>query len=79
MYPCIKFNGKYYWVARGTGQVDLASVTEKDNTITVKDNFGKKLVLTRIGEDKLKVQSCDAEFATIGKFPKDTVFTYTKG
>ena len=74
---CQKYDGEYYWVAKGTGD-DLASVTEKDHVTTVKDSSGKKLVLTRAGEDKLKVKSCDEDFGSIGKIPKGTVFTYVE-
>ena len=74
---CVKFDGEYYYVARGDGD-DLSSVTEKDDVITVKDSAGNKLVLTRTGEDKLKVKSCDAGFGGMGKIAKSTVFTYTE-
>ena len=53
----ITFEGNLYYCGRGTGPVPLKSVTEDGTTITVTDTINRKLVLTRIDENTLKVVS----------------------
>ena len=53
----ITFEGNLYYCGRGTGSVPLKSVTENGTTITVTDTANRKLVLTRIDENTLKVVS----------------------
>lgn len=74
---CKEFDGNYYYVAKGDG-CDLDSVTEDGTTVTVKDSEGNKLVLTRTGENKLKVKSCSDTFAVFQKIPKGTVLKFEK-
>ena len=74
---CEKFNGKYYYFARGDG-AGISSVKEDGNTVTVTDEEGNKMVLSRTGEDTMKVTSCDDGFAYDEKLPKGTVLTHKK-
>lgn len=53
----LNFEGSLYYFGRGTGPVPLKSVTEDGTTITVTDTANRKLVLTRIDENTLKVVS----------------------
>lgn len=75
----IAFEGNLYYCGRGTGSVPLKSVTEDGATITVTDTADRKLVLTRIDENTLKVVSSvdgfgDAEgWTTIEDIPKNLI------
>ncbi len=75
----ITFEGDLYYCGRGTGSVPLKSITEDGTTITVTDTANKKLVLTRIDENTLKVVSSVDEFgnlegwAAIADIPKGLI------
>lgn len=71
----IVFEGKEYYVGRGTGD-GLKSVAENGNTVTVTDLEGNTLQLTRTGEDTMTVKGCAASFSELGKVPVGTVLTF---
>lgn len=71
---CELYNGNYYYVGKGDG--DEISVSEANNTITLTDTKGKKLVLTRTGENTLKCTSIPDTFAYMLKIPAGTQFTF---
>lgn len=72
---CEVFNGVTYYVGRGTGD-DIKSVTEENNTVTLTDSLGNKLVLARTGENTLKCTSVSKSFADIDGIPVGSVFTF---
>lgn len=72
---CEMYNGVNYYIGRGTGD-DIKSVTEEDNTVTLTDSSGKKLVLTRTGENTIKCASAPDTFAYISGIPAGAVFTF---
>ena len=71
---CELYNGNYYYIGKGDG--DEISVSEANNTITLTDTKGKKLVLTRTGENTLKCTSIPDTFAYMLKIPAGTQFTF---
>ncbi len=71
---CELYNGNYYYVGKGDG--DEISVSETNNTITLTDTKGKKLVLTRTGENTLKCTSIPDTFAYMLKIPAGAEFTF---
>ena len=73
---CQEFNGKHYYIGRGSGDGLLPTV-ENGNDVTVSDLDGNKMVLKRTGENTLKVVSIDANFSEISNIPVGTVLTYS--
>ena len=71
---CALYDGNYYYVGKGDG--DEISVSETNNTITLTDTKGKKLVLTRTGENTLKCTSIPDTFAYMLKIPAGAEFTF---
>lgn len=73
---CTEFNGKNYYVARGTGD-GIEAVSEARNRIIIVDLEGNKMVLNRTGENTMTVVSVDANFSEISNIPVGTVLTYS--
>ena len=72
---CKKYNGKYYYLGKGGGD-SLKSVNESSNTVTITDNKGNKLVLSRTGENTMKCTSVDKNFTCLPGLPVGAVFTF---
>ena len=72
---CEVFNGEYYYIGMGTGG-DITTITEENNTVTLTDYLGNKLVLTRTGENTLKCASAPDSFADISEISVGAEFTF---
>ncbi len=72
---CEVYSGEYYYIGMGTGD-NIKTVTEENNTITLTDSLGNKLVLTRTGENTLKCTSAPDSFADISGIPVGAEFTF---
>ncbi len=68
-------NGTEFYFGKGDGE-GLTSFSESNNTVTLTDGSGNKLVLNRTGENTLVVKECNAKFASTVKIPVGTVFTF---
>ncbi|MBQ2746507.1 MAG: hypothetical protein IJF35_02175 [Clostridia bacterium] len=71
-----KFNGKEYYVANGEMDKPAAISCVGTTKVTITDKNGKKLTLTRTGEDTMTVASCDDGFTVYGKVPTGTKLTF---
>lgn len=70
------FGGKEYYVANGEMDKPAAISCVGTTKVTVTDKNGKKLTLTRTGEDTMTVASCDDGFTIYGKVPTGTKLTF---
>ncbi len=74
----VVYNGRYYWVARGTGACPIASVEESEGTITVTDPDGNKLILIRTSETTMKIASSPTAFSQLDVVPlTGTILTFS--
>lgn len=74
---CEEYNGKQYYLGKGSG-ADIG-VAESDNTLTLTDGGGRKLVLTRTAENTFKCTSVTDGFFGIPGIYSGLVFTYAAG
>lgn len=72
---CQEFGGEYYYFGMGSGG-PIETVTEENDTVTLTDPSGNKLVLTRTGENTLKCTSAPDKFEGIGNIPVGVEFTF---
>lgn len=73
----VEFGGEYYWMANGSGAIPMAAMTENGLTVTITDPAGNTLVLTRTGENTLKVTSSSDTFSEAeGKIPEGTILNF---
>ncbi len=73
----VEYKGSWYWVARGSGPKPMSSFAENGATVTVTDDAGNKLILTRTSETSMKVTSSPAKFSScVGKIPVGTILTF---
>ncbi len=72
---CGEFGGEYYYFGMGGG-APIETVTEENDTVTLTDPSGNKLVLTRTGENTLKCTSAPDKFEGIGNIPVGAEFTF---
>ena len=72
---CQEFGGEYYYFGMGSG-APIETVTEENDTVTLTDPSGNKLVLTRTGENTLKCTSAPDKFEGIGNIPVGAEFTF---
>lgn len=85
-YPdsLITYEDKQYYAGMGSGE-NLASLEEDGTTVTLTDDDGAKLVLTRTAENTMTVQTFDDSFAFLDylgegvKIPVGAVLTFKAG
>ncbi len=73
---CTLYNGNYYYFGRGGGG-EIAALSEEGTTVTLTDESGNQLVLTRTGEDALTVKTSPSAFGDFNKIPEGIVLTFT--
>lgn len=67
----VVFDGVEYYIGRGDGD-SISAVLETNNTVTLTDASGNKLILTRTSENTMKVKSSADVFAVLDKIPVGT-------
>ena len=72
---CVIYNNQEYYIGMGDGS-SLSDVKEEEKTVTLTDQSGNELVLTRTGEKKLEVVSVSEDFAVLKGLSKGMVFTF---